>query len=178
MPSVHRKFPFKRTAVCKSEANRGALAIVHLPPRTGLMPPQMDGPVCGNEDTSQVPLSGASPARDGMDVERRAFRGHQLHVHVVCGRHGVLHIPRRRRPSAVGLGCHHGMAAVRWTIRGGDVANCLLGTFGINLPLLHGEGKRAFRRLRLEIMQRLEDFTIFAWSRDYDGRRPQACSVP
>lgn len=56
-------------------------------------------------------------------------------------------------------------AARRETTRPEDVAYCLLGIFNINMPLLYGEGQvRAFGRLQEEIMRRIEDHSIFAWS--------------
>ena len=45
-----------------------------------------------------------------------------------------------------------------------DTAYCLLGLFGVNMPLLYGEGKeRAFRRLQEEIMKYSDDHSLFAW---------------
>ncbi|KAL9601260.1 MAG: hypothetical protein Q9219_002665 [cf. Caloplaca sp. 3 TL-2023] len=45
-----------------------------------------------------------------------------------------------------------------------DAAYCLLGLFGVNMPLLYGEGKeRAFRRLQEEIMRYSDDHSLFAW---------------
>ncbi|KAL8811778.1 MAG: hypothetical protein Q9223_007459 [Gallowayella weberi] len=45
-----------------------------------------------------------------------------------------------------------------------DTAYCLLDLFGVNMPLLYGEGKeRAFRRLQEEIMKYSDDHTLFAW---------------
>jgi hypothetical protein len=57
-------------------------------------------------------------------------------------------------------------AARRQTSREEDTAYCLLGIFGVNMPLLYGEGTRAFRRLQEEIMRTDEDYTLFAWSPD------------
>ncbi|KAI1111205.1 heterokaryon incompatibility protein-domain-containing protein [Nemania sp. NC0429] len=54
-------------------------------------------------------------------------------------------------------------AASRQTTRLEDEAYCLLGIFGINLPLIYGEGRMAFRRLQEEIIKRSTDLTIFAW---------------
>ena len=34
------------------------------------------------------------------------------------------------------------------------------------MPLIYGEGQRAFRRLQLEIVQRFDDESLFAWQRD------------
>ncbi|SCN69175.1 related to beta transducin-like protein [Fusarium fujikuroi] len=49
------------------------------------------------------------------------------------------------------------------TTRIEDTAYCLLGIFGINMPLLYGEGTNAFLRLQEEIMKRSDDQTILAW---------------
>ncbi|CAD6566629.1 MAG: hypothetical protein ASARMPREDX12_008763 [Alectoria sarmentosa] len=55
-------------------------------------------------------------------------------------------------------------AAMRETTRIEDTAYCLLGLFDINLPLLYGEGSKAFMRLQHEILQTREnDESIFAW---------------
>jgi hypothetical protein len=35
---------------------------------------------------------------------------------------------------------------------------------GVNMPLLYGEGKRAFYRLQVELLKNTMDHTIFAWS--------------
>jgi len=55
-------------------------------------------------------------------------------------------------------------AANRHTTREEDTAYCLLGLFGINMPLLYGEGGRAFIRLQEEIIRHSNDHTIFCWS--------------
>jgi hypothetical protein len=44
-------------------------------------------------------------------------------------------------------------AACRTTTRAEDVAYSLLGLFGVNMPLLYGEGVRAFVRLQEEILK-------------------------
>ncbi|KAL6791595.1 putative ankyrin repeat-containing protein [Trichoderma sp. SZMC 28012] len=61
-------------------------------------------------------------------------------------------------------------ASRRKTTRIEDSAYCLMGIFGINMPLLYGEGERAFIRLQEEIMKISNDHSIFAWrSRDTRG---------
>lgn len=45
-----------------------------------------------------------------------------------------------------------------------DIAYSLLGIFDVNMPLLYGEGKKAFRRLQEEIIKQNNDQTIFLWS--------------
>ncbi|KAK1829899.1 heterokaryon incompatibility protein-domain-containing protein [Podospora conica] len=54
-------------------------------------------------------------------------------------------------------------ASSRETTREEDLAYCLLGIFGINMPLLYGEGRGAFMRLQEEIMRHSDDHSIFAW---------------
>ena len=55
-------------------------------------------------------------------------------------------------------------AALRTTTRIEDTAYCLLGLFDINMPLLYGEGPKAFIRLQHEILQAQDDDeSIFAW---------------
>ena len=55
-------------------------------------------------------------------------------------------------------------AATRETTRVEDRAYSLLGIFDINMPTLYGEGHRAFRRLQEEIMRRIPDQSLFAWT--------------
>ncbi|KAL2880281.1 hypothetical protein SGCOL_004330 [Colletotrichum sp. CLE4] len=62
-------------------------------------------------------------------------------------------------------------AASRETTRVEDTAYCLLGIFDINMPLLYGEGDRAFRRLQEEILRTIEDYSLMAWT-SYD-KTPQ-----
>lgn len=54
-------------------------------------------------------------------------------------------------------------AADRVTTRREDMAYCLLGLFGVNMPLLYGEGDNAFARLQNAIIESTDDHTIFAW---------------
>ncbi|KAI1127252.1 heterokaryon incompatibility protein-domain-containing protein [Nemania abortiva] len=54
-------------------------------------------------------------------------------------------------------------ASRRQTTRLEDEAYCLLGLFGVTMPLLYGEGRRAFRRLQEEVIKEIDDESIFAW---------------
>jgi hypothetical protein len=55
-------------------------------------------------------------------------------------------------------------AADRETTRPEDKAYSLLGIFGVNMPILYGEGERnAFFRLQVMIYQTFSDHSIFAW---------------
>ena len=55
-------------------------------------------------------------------------------------------------------------ASNRQTTRPEDIAYCLLGLFDVNMPLLYGEGLKAFKRLQEEIIKLSADQSIFAWS--------------
>lgn len=55
-------------------------------------------------------------------------------------------------------------AATRQTTRIEDMAYCLLGIFDINMPMLYGEGPRAFLRLQEHIVKEVNDLSIFAWT--------------
>lgn len=54
-------------------------------------------------------------------------------------------------------------AANRETARIEDLAYCLLGIFGVNMPLLYGEGQGAFNRLQEEIIKVSDDHSLLAW---------------
>ncbi|KJX92226.1 hypothetical protein TI39_contig5887g00003 [Zymoseptoria brevis] len=55
-------------------------------------------------------------------------------------------------------------ASGRKTTRIEDRAYCLLGLFRIHMPLLYGEGAKAFERLQLQILTKYSDDSILAWS--------------
>ncbi|KAI2602816.1 HET-domain-containing protein [Hypoxylon sp. NC1633] len=78
-------------------------------------------------------------------------------------------------------------ASRRETLREEDIAYCLLGLMGVNMPLLYGEGGiKAFQRLQNEIMKDRYDHTILAWGlkktktplRYWFGRVPLLASSP
>ncbi|KAI6138370.1 hypothetical protein BKA82DRAFT_58501, partial [Pisolithus tinctorius] len=49
------------------------------------------------------------------------------------------------------------------TTRLEDRAYSLIGLFGVNMPMLYGEVKKAFQRLQWEIIRVSNDQSIFAW---------------
>jgi len=61
-------------------------------------------------------------------------------------------------------------AGKRVATRVEDQAYCLLGLFGISMPMLYGEGEKAFIRLQEEIMKDYNDEALFAW-RDENADR-------
>lgn len=54
-------------------------------------------------------------------------------------------------------------ASCRQTSRSEDMAYCLLGIFDVNMPLLYGEGSKAFIRLQEAILKSCFDYSLFAW---------------
>jgi hypothetical protein len=52
----------------------------------------------------------------------------------------------------------------RTTTRLEDMAYCMLGIFELNMPLLYGEGSKAFTRLQEEIMKVSDDHSLFCWT--------------
>ncbi|KAI5993221.1 heterokaryon incompatibility protein-domain-containing protein [Pisolithus albus] len=62
-------------------------------------------------------------------------------------------------------------AADRKTTRVEDRAYSLMGLFGVNMPMVYGEGSKAFQRLQLEIIRVTSDHSIFAWNPKRQGTR-------
>ncbi|PMD19668.1 HET-domain-containing protein, partial [Hyaloscypha hepaticicola] len=71
---------------------------------------------------------------------------------------------RNARVSRFSVAQRMSWASRRETTREEDIAYCLLGIFSINMPLLYGEGEKAFLRLQEEIMKKSDDHSIFAWT--------------
>ncbi|KAK4043934.1 ankyrin repeat-containing domain protein [Parachaetomium inaequale] len=55
-------------------------------------------------------------------------------------------------------------ASKRETTRVEDRAYSLMGLFGVHMPMVYGEGERAFIRLQEEIMRLSDDHSLFAWA--------------
>jgi hypothetical protein len=63
----------------------------------------------------------------------------------------------------VSVGRRMSWAVHRKTTREEDIAYSLFGLFDVNMPLIYGEGQKAFQRLQEQILQQSDDQTIFAW---------------
>lgn len=61
-------------------------------------------------------------------------------------------------------------ASRRNTTRIEDVAYSLLGVFDVNMPLLYGEGEKAFQRLQEEIIKKKSDLSILGWAEEQDEK--------
>ncbi|KAK3617596.1 hypothetical protein LTR56_025174 [Elasticomyces elasticus] len=80
-------------------------------------------------------------------------------------------------PSDYPIAVRMSWASDRETTRPEDQAYSLLGMFDINMPLLYGEGHRAFLRLQEEIVRRSTDHTIFVWNRTDDYNMYEASDL-
>ncbi|KAJ5836566.1 HET-domain-containing protein [Penicillium robsamsonii] len=76
---------------------------------------------------------------------------------------GVEYLCQYRELECASIAQRMSWAANRQTSRPEDISYCLLGIFSVNMPLLYGEGARAFIRLEEEIMRNSDDQSLFAW---------------
>lgn len=89
--------------------------------------------------------------------------------------HKITHI---REKILLGIPCDPSIAErMSWAVgrkteKIEDRAYSLMGLFGIHMPIIYGEGEKAFRRLQLEIMKSSDDQTIFAWLDSMDFPHP------
>ena len=67
-------------------------------------------------------------------------------------------------------------ASKRQTTRKEDEAYCLMGIFGIQIPIIYGEGQKAFLRLQEEILKQIPDQSIFLWYRRPPGEQGEKIS--
>ncbi|MCJ1400518.1 hypothetical protein MMC11_003724 [Xylographa trunciseda] len=74
---------------------------------------------------------------------------------------GVLEGKIRLQDVCVGV--RMSWASKRVTKRVEDRAYSLLGIFDVRMPMLYGEGKKAFLRLQEEIIKTSDDHSLFAW---------------
>ena len=68
------------------------------------------------------------------------------------------------RPFEASVAAKMSWVSRRRTTRLEDIAYCLMGLFEVEMPLLYGEGKKAFMRLQYEIIRISNDESIFAWT--------------
>lgn len=80
----------------------------------------------------------------------------------------ITRIPRRilmheATLDSIAVGRRMSWASRRRTTRTEDLAYCLMGLFDINMPMLYGEGPKAFIRLQEEIFRQSNDLSLLAW---------------
>jgi len=81
------------------------------------------------------------------------------------------HILQGDHPEEASVAQRMSWASKRKTTRIEDRAYCLMGIFGINIPMLYGEREKAFLRLQEEILKTSDDHSIFAW--EYEGEQTE-----
>jgi hypothetical protein len=89
---------------------------------------------------------------EGQRLGDKIFMEQQ--VHEITGIN--IEVLRGHPPSNFSIAERMSWVANRKTTRGEDKAYCLLGIFGIYIPLIYGEGDKAFIRLVEEINKRLK----------------------
>ncbi len=67
---------------------------------------------------------------------------------------------------AIGIAERMSWASDRQATRPEDVAYSLMGIFDVNMPLLYGEGEKAFLRLQEEIIRRAREPSFLLWGLD------------
>jgi Heterokaryon incompatibility protein (HET) len=97
---------------------------------------------------------------DKQTLSERIAAASKIDTGVLHGRRDIYNCSVAERMS---------WASARTTTRIEDSAYSLLGIFDINMPMLYGEGEKAFRRLQEEIIKRSDDHSIFAWTGVEDG---------
>lgn len=97
---------------------------------------------------------------DKLDLSSLITSITRIHEDVLQNPHTVSRMSVAKRMS---------WAASRETTRIEDVAYSLLGIFDVNMPLLYGEGEKAFMRLQEEILKKLDDQSLFAWNSSNDN---------
>ena len=89
-----------------------------------------------------------------VDLSRAVSTVTGIDIDVLYDSSALFQIPVARKMS---------WAAGRQTSRLEDKAYSLLGIFDVNMPMLYGEGEKAFIRLQEEIAKETNDLTLFAW---------------
>ncbi|KAK4893987.1 hypothetical protein LTR27_007793 [Elasticomyces elasticus] len=90
----------------------------------------------------------------GLNLARLVTKASRIPMLVLQGDHRLTDYSVAQRMS---------WASRRVTTRVEDRAYCLLGIFGVNMPLLYGEREAAFIRLQEEILRSSADLSILAW---------------
>lgn len=90
-----------------------------------------------------------------LSLERQLFEITGIDTEILKNTDMLHTVPVARRMS---------WAASRRTTRVEDTAYCLFGIFDVNLPLIYGEGAKAFIRLQEAIVRENNDLSLFAWT--------------
>ncbi|PPJ52250.1 hypothetical protein CBER1_10522 [Cercospora berteroae] len=108
---------------------------------------------------------------DGSGESIGSLSGLIQQISAITGVHKDL-LSGRRSLSTFSIAQKMFWAANRETARMEDRAYSLLGIFDISLPVIYGEGSRAFQRFQEELIRVYNDQTIFAWC-GFHAARPR-----
>ncbi|KAF4907243.1 Vegetative incompatibility protein HET-E-1 [Colletotrichum viniferum] len=101
-------------------------------------------------------------ARDWSKIGTRE-RSLSFDISLATGIDGVYLAKIGRSPLSASAATKMSWLSNRNVSREEDLAYCMLGLFDINMPLLYGEGMKAFIRLQEEIIKSDNDQSIFCW---------------
>ncbi|KAG5664934.1 hypothetical protein KAF25_008668, partial [Fusarium avenaceum] len=107
-----------------------------------------------------------------------------INIKYLCPEKRAVAATRDGWTKSLHITCHEASVAERmsWlarreTTRIEDMAYCMLGIFGISMPLLYGEGQGAFLRLQEEILKSSDDHSLFCWSWTMDEGQSSLLSL-
>ncbi|KAH7235560.1 heterokaryon incompatibility protein-domain-containing protein, partial [Fusarium tricinctum] len=107
-----------------------------------------------------------------------------INIKYLCPERRAVAATRNDWTKSLDITCHEASVAERmsWlarreTTRIEDMAYCMLGIFGISMPLLYGEGHGAFLRLQEEILKSSDDHSLFCWSWTMDESQTSLLSL-
>ncbi|KAI1149190.1 heterokaryon incompatibility protein-domain-containing protein [Nemania diffusa] len=97
--------------------------------------------------------------------------------HIVSAVTGIpqLCLEGKEVPADFSVATRFSWASKRSCTRPEDIAYSLMGLFGVYMPLLYGEGEKAFFRLQEEIVKSIDDQSIFSWAVSNEDSR---CGKP
>ncbi|KAK4096777.1 hypothetical protein N658DRAFT_562223 [Parathielavia hyrcaniae] len=126
-------------------------------------------PEAGAQAEDAADLSGLSIAPQPPHAPAQHARTFPGLEQCRCVSQEVLANPARMRRRSVAA--RMAWAAGRETTRAEDIAYCLLGIFDVNMPMLYGEGDRAFLRLQEAIASQTNELSLFAWTAEGPGQK-------
>jgi hypothetical protein len=101
---------------------------------------------------------------------------HNLIIEITCIHRDIL--LGTKYLGQFGIAQKMSWASRRETTRSEDIAYCLMGIFNVNMPLLYGEGEKAFLRLQEQIVNSSNDDSILAWTTATDNRSSCLAATP
>ncbi|GAB1316382.1 hypothetical protein MFIFM68171_06592 [Madurella fahalii] len=120
-------------------------------------------------DKSWKPIGDRRRLAEPISTKTGIYRGLLSRQHLLPQ---VNHDSLRQELSSICIAAKMSWLSHRQTTRREDMAYCMLGIFDLNMPLLYGEGNKAFIRLQEEIVRNSFDSSILAWNAPDQGHLP------